>query len=396
MSPAADPNLAWWEERAALHPTSPMYAPLIDGLRRGEPALFPLERALVGDVAGQRLLHLQCHVGHDTLSWQLLGAEVTGVDFSPEALGQAARLATELGRPARWVRADVTALPRQLEDFDVVVATYGTTGWFGDLRGWAEGIARALRPGGRFVYVDGHPTVFGLDPEADRPVLRDPIGGSVRLETDSPGTYADPAARPAATRVVEHCHGVADLVGALLGAGLVIEHLGEHRGCPWQLHPRAVHDPATGLWDVPPDWPALPALLSIRAVRPGPAEAVDGQDVRPVRVLFLCSRARQRSPTAAGVWNREPGVEARAAGTASSARRRVRAADLAWADLVLVMESRHRQQIEERYPAACAEVPVHVLEIPDTFAFEDPELVAWVREAAAPRIEAARERLRRG
>ena len=64
----------------------------------------------LGDVRGKSLLHLQCHFGIDTLSWARLGAQVTGVDFSTEAIGLARELASETGIDARFVESSVQEL----------------------------------------------------------------------------------------------------------------------------------------------------------------------------------------------------------------------------------------------------------------------------------------------
>ncbi|MEZ4316730.1 MAG: class I SAM-dependent methyltransferase [Myxococcota bacterium] len=264
-------NHAWWEERAALHADTPMYAPWIAALRRGEPALFPLERQLVGDPAGLRLLHVPCHIGHDTLSWALLGAEVTGVDFSETALREARTLSDALGLRATWVHADAAALPPDMEGvFDCVVSTYGAYGWMPDLAVWAAGIARVLAPGGRFVLVDGHPVGLGLDGEAalrGEYRIADPLMGGSRVEDDRTGTYADRSLRTRHNRAVGWCHGVGDLLSALLGAGLAIEHYAEHAWCVWQATPNMVE--RDGVFVLPDAaHGTLPFLLSVVARKP--------------------------------------------------------------------------------------------------------------------------------
>ncbi len=123
-----DRTRRWWDERAGMHADTPMCRPWLERLRRGEPALFELERRLVGDVAGERLLHLPCHIGHDTLSWALLGARITGVDFSPVARAEARRLQEQVPLPAEvdveWVQAEAQDLPEAFTGrFDRVVAT---------------------------------------------------------------------------------------------------------------------------------------------------------------------------------------------------------------------------------------------------------------------------------
>src|ERR671921_1609676 len=76
-------------------------------LRKGGSTLFPEERALLGDLNGKALAHLQCNSGGDSLSLALLGASVTGVDISDEAISSARNLSSEAGIPADFVRADI-------------------------------------------------------------------------------------------------------------------------------------------------------------------------------------------------------------------------------------------------------------------------------------------------
>ena len=76
-------------------------------LRRGGSTLFPEEVGLLGDIAGRRLLHLQCNAGQDTLSLAKLGAVATGVDISDEAIQFARKLSADSGIPAAFHRADV-------------------------------------------------------------------------------------------------------------------------------------------------------------------------------------------------------------------------------------------------------------------------------------------------
>ena len=124
MRMAIDPfNLAHWNEVTPYHVASPFYR--TKDFRRGEIVLDPLVRQSVGDVAGKRLLHLQCHFGLDTLSLARLGAGVTGLDFSPPAIAQARSLAREAGIRADFIVADVLEPPSGLSGFDIVFASWG-------------------------------------------------------------------------------------------------------------------------------------------------------------------------------------------------------------------------------------------------------------------------------
>ena len=115
-------------------------------------------REAVGEVAGLDVLHLQCHIGFDSISLARRGARVTGADFSPASLAKARDLAARAGVEVEFVEADATALPRELHGrFDLVYATMGVICWIEDLGAWMRSVHAALRPGGRLVLVEIHP-----------------------------------------------------------------------------------------------------------------------------------------------------------------------------------------------------------------------------------------------
>lgn len=135
--------------------------------REGGNSLFPEEQELLGNISGLSLVHLQCNAGQDTLSLARLGATVTGVDISDEAIAFAQKLSDESGINASFHRADVydwleeTANNKQ--QFDIVFSSYGAVLWLSNLSLWAKGIAAILKSGGRFVVVDFHPVVMMFD-----------------------------------------------------------------------------------------------------------------------------------------------------------------------------------------------------------------------------------------
>lgn len=98
-----------------------------------------------------------------------------------------------------------------------------------------------------------------------------------------------------------------------------------------------------------------------------------------MNVLFVCSRNQWRSPTAEAVYKDEPGLSVRSAGTAPSARVRLSVKSLAWADLIFVMEKRHRQRIVDRFGAEAIGGKVVVLDIADDYKYMDPELIEEIR-----------------
>jgi SAM-dependent methyltransferase len=161
-------------------------------LRGGGSTLFPEERALLGDLSGKTLAHLHCNSGGDSLSLALLGAAVTGVDISDEAISAARDLSSRTGISADFVRADVydwlEKAVREGRTFDVVYASYGVVCWLPDLDVWARGIAATLEPAGRFVLVEFHPVAEMFDEGWNR-AHPYPSGGEPRLLKEGVGDY---------------------------------------------------------------------------------------------------------------------------------------------------------------------------------------------------------------
>jgi len=226
-------NLAWWDEAAVLHPTTALYD--LDGFRRGAESLTTIERDELGPLVGEgtTLLHLQCHLGLDTLSWARRGATVTGVDFSGKAVEAARRLADDVGlsRRARFVQSNVYELPQVLDgQFDVVFSSWGVLIWLDDLERWAEVVARYVRPGGVFYLAEFHPVFFLIDDEERPDELRLTHPYFHEREPhrwDEPGSYADRQADMRATVTYEWQHGLGEIVTPLLRRGLRFDFLHE-------------------------------------------------------------------------------------------------------------------------------------------------------------------------
>lgn len=115
-------------------------------------------------------------------------------------------------------------------------------------------------------------------------------------------------------------------------------------------------------------------------------------DAKPVKVLFVCSRNRLRSPTGEAVFAEVEGVEVRAGGTAHDAVRPVTMADIRWADLIFAMEHKHANQLRAHFRQALSYTPLHVLGIKDDYKFMQDELVALLQKQVMPLIFAAETR----
>lgn len=153
---AAKINRIAWNHWARLHPATKFYD--MEKFRKIKSSLNPEETALLGDIKGKKLLHLQCHFGQDTLSLAQLGAEVTGVDISEVAIETARNLSKELNLKADFVQSDILKLNLG-KKFDVIFTSYGVLTWLGDLEKWGKVLAEHLEPAGKFIIIEFHPLI---------------------------------------------------------------------------------------------------------------------------------------------------------------------------------------------------------------------------------------------
>jgi SAM-dependent methyltransferase len=272
-------NLRLWNAWTRVHEKSAFYD--VEGFKAGATSLWPLEleelAPLVHD--GATLLHLQCHFGLDTLSWARLGAEVVGLDFSDEAIGLARRLADEVGlsRRAEFFCADLYDADAHLGSrvFDVVFVSWGAIEWLPDLERWAGIVARHLAPGGTFYLAEIHPFASALDEVPGEHDVRVryrllPAPGQPAVEPVE-GSYADAGADTTGLVSYGWEHSFAEILGALTGAGLRVEHLHEFPTSPAPFWDWMVQDEARWWWL--PDGKGglrqdLPLSCSIRATKP--------------------------------------------------------------------------------------------------------------------------------
>lgn len=221
-------NQQTWNKRTSVHLDSKFYD--VEGFLAGKSSLNSLEVSLVGDINGKSLLHLQCHFGQDTISFARLGANVLGVDLSDNAIENANNLvqqinSADLQKPihAQFVQSDVCSFVTE-QEFDHVFTSYGTVIWLPDLKPWAQTIAKSLKSGGQFTFVDFHP-------------LHDVFDGYSYFHNEAPdveeeGTYTENCDGSTST-CVTWSHPMSEVVTALIEAGLVIEHVSEYPYSPY-------------------------------------------------------------------------------------------------------------------------------------------------------------------
>ena len=103
-----------------------------------------------------------------------------------------------------------------------------------------------------------------------------------------------------------------------------------------------------------------------------------------MNILFVCSRNKWRSATAETIYQNHPFHQVRSAGTAQNARIKINAKHIEWADLIFVMEKKHKQRLQENFEGALIDKQLIVLDIPDEYTYMDEELIAEIDAKVAP------------
>jgi SAM-dependent methyltransferase len=245
-------NLARWDEAAPLHAQSALYD--LESFRAGRDDIRPFEHDELGSVEGRDLLHLQCHIGTDTLSWARHGARVSGLDFSPNAIDIARTLAAECAIDAKFWCADVYDALEAVggRTFDVVYTGIGALCWLPDVKRWARVVAGLARPGGRLFIREAHPVLWALDESrSDELVLGYPyFEHSDPFVEDAAGTYVTSDVE--FTHNVTHTwnHGLGEIITALFDAGMQVTGFVEHQSVPWEALPGQMEKIALDEWQL--------------------------------------------------------------------------------------------------------------------------------------------------
>ncbi len=269
----AELNRASWDERAPAHAASRDYA--VDQFASDPGHLSEVVRfdlPLLGDIGGLRCVHLQCHIGTDTVSLARLGADMTGLDFSPASLVEARRIAGLAGAGVRFVEAEVYDAASALgpEPFDLVYTGIGALCWLPDIARWARVVAGLLRPGGRLFLREGHPMLWALDDVRPDGLLAVEYPYFERAEPsvfDEGGTYVETEAVFTHNRTHEWNHGLGEIVTALMNAGMGLTGLVEHGSVPWDALPGQMEPVGGGEWRLADRPWRLPHSYTLQAVR---------------------------------------------------------------------------------------------------------------------------------
>lgn len=263
MSAMSGPRQAWfeanranWDDRAAVHEASSAYDldRLIADPAHIEPTVLQ-DAERLGDLHDCDVIHLQCHLGTDTISLARLGARrVVGVDLSGESLRRARLLAQRCGPSGEridYVEANVyDARQAVTGDFDLVYTSVGVLCWLPDVAAWARVVASLMKPGGRFLIRDDHPMFMAVGEDVSNGLRielpyferAEPLTWSETTSyTETIEVARDPDAVDSSLRLthtISHQwnHSIGEILTALLQAGLVIDSFEESQysaWCPW-------------------------------------------------------------------------------------------------------------------------------------------------------------------
>jgi SAM-dependent methyltransferase len=268
-------NLANWNSRVPHH----VAAYGLEAFRRDPTHLSEVvtfDRPRLGSIAGLDVVHLQCHIGTDTLSLARLGARsVTGLDFSAPALEAAAELAASCGAVIDYVESELYRAVEALEgrQFDLVYTGIGALCWLPDVRGWARVVSALLRPGGRLFIREGHPVLWALaDPRPDGLlVLEHPYFETAGVHFSEPTSYVEHDEPLESPDIVHFNHGLAEVITAVMEAGMQLTAVEEHDTVPWNPLGDEMEDVGCGEHRLRDDPARLPATYTLQATKPMPA-----------------------------------------------------------------------------------------------------------------------------
>jgi SAM-dependent methyltransferase len=266
-------NLAGWEERVDIHIGPKGYD--VERLLREPRALSQTirhDQDALGSLAGLDVVHLQCHLGTDTLSLARLGARsVIGLDFSPKAIAHCRSLFERAATAGSFVEGDVFDARALLPGhYDLVYASVGAINWIPSIGRWIAIATSLLRPGGRLYLRDVHPMLMTVDHEAKDGELRLRFAYGETPEPvtlDSDQTYIGDGTRLGSTTTHEWSHGLGEIVQGALEAGLLVSALREHYFTEWQALPWMV-EVEPGRFVLPDRPERLPMMFTLQAIKP--------------------------------------------------------------------------------------------------------------------------------
>jgi len=255
-------NKQVWNDKTEVHIASEFYDN--DSFLKGKSTLNDIELALLGNVKGKKILHLQCHFGQDTMTLVRMGASAVGVDLSDKAVERATQFAQQLDLDTTFVCCDVYDAPNYIDEkFDIIFTSYGTIGWLPDLDNWAKVISHFLKPQGQFIMADFHPVVWMYD-DNFKEVFYNYFNVEPIIEITS-GTYAEKNA-DLEDKSVGWNHPISEILNSLLQSGLELNQFNEFDYSPYNCF-NEMEEFETGKFRIKTFGNKIPMVYSILATK---------------------------------------------------------------------------------------------------------------------------------
>lgn len=260
-------NKDFWNERASLHANSDFYE--IEKIINNSKELLKFEIDELGNVKNKKIAHLQCHIGAESIMLAQLGAEVTGLDYSSEAIRVAKAIAVKAKVNVNYVCSDVYLADQILENksFDMIYVSFGALTMLPDLSRWGKIINRLLKKNGEIYISEIHPVAASL--AYDQPLFTaDYFNRNPQIWYEK-GSYADGVEERNYKETVHNDLVVwnwtlGDIVTSIAQNGFLIEFLHE-RNCHVDKRYSYLEKQEDGLWYMPTGIPSVPGTFSIKA-----------------------------------------------------------------------------------------------------------------------------------
>jgi ubiquinone/menaquinone biosynthesis C-methylase UbiE len=260
-------NLERWDEIARVHYES--YG--IERLLNGKTMLTQIELHELGDIKGKDILHLQCHIGTDTLSLEREGANVVGVDFSEKSLEYARKLKNELKFASEFILGNVLDLEDVIDrKFDIVYTGKGVLCWIRDMKKWAQTVSRFLKRGGMFYIYEFHPFAYVFDEENKKGLkVKYPYFSDTPLHFKGESNdYANPN-YISSHETYEWVWSLSDVFNSLIAEGITIKSFNEYNSTVCRMFPFQ-EDMGNGCWKLPEEMDTIPLMFSLKGIKEGP------------------------------------------------------------------------------------------------------------------------------
>ncbi len=194
--------------------------------------LNPLLIPHLNDIKGKKVLHLQCNTGADSILLSRLGAQVVGVDFAPDNIHFAKKLAHDCNEDITFVIGDATRLWEVLDEkFDMIITFDGVLGWLMDLNDWAKGLRHCIKDDGKIIVLDTHPFYYVFDEEGlpqGQSLIKYPyFHFDVEVNEDIGGYAGEPTVAKNGFKPIM----MSQIINACANNNLMITHMEEYDRC---------------------------------------------------------------------------------------------------------------------------------------------------------------------